>query len=410
MRGRRARRIGLVVGVAAVAVVAAVATWTTTNHRTFRPIDSNQPSDAPSAGGPVVYYEVLDADASRLMERRLDGHSLARQVAQRTDAGYGRTWTVDPTGTIAVALIPGVDDQRLEAVSIATGEALWSARTPTAPVDQAVWSADGRHVALASIGGESTGREALVIDATDGGVVRVAIPDDAVLQGFDRDDALILRQHVPSPQGVNVGWRFLRVDSAAATIERLLVVPDVGPASDGSEDVDPAAGLAVDTTLGPNDKGTAVRLRTLAGGRARTLTTLPSVDRVGFDPAGTGVAISAAQTIRFIGLDGRSSELFSGPDPIAEFGWSGDGDYLVVATDRRGANLTIHERATGRSVALPQTDPLAQLQLVRVIGGAPLPPVPLPATEPSPTAGAAGDGLVPPSTLDRVLTFARCNT
>ena len=395
MRGRRARRIGLGAGIAAFAAVVAVATWTPTDHRTDRPQASAVASAVPPASGPVVYYEVLDADASRLMERRLDGHSPARQVTSRTDAEYGRTWTVDPTGTTAIALIPGNGDQQLEAVSIATGAAQWSARTPIAPVDQAAWAADGRHLALATIGGKATGREALVIDVADGGVVRVAIPDDAILQGFDRDGALILRQHVVSPQGVNVGWRFLRVDPTAATIERLLAVPEVGPASDGSEDVNPAAGLAVDTTLDPDNKETVVRLRALADGRARTLATLPSVDRIGFDPTGTGVAISADESIRFIGLDGRASELFSGPDSISDFSWSAGGDYLAVATDRRGPILTIVERATGRSVELPRSDAVAQLLLVRIIGGVALPEPPLPASEPSPspTLGPSGPDI-----------------
>ena len=41
----------------------------------------------------------------------------------------------------------------------------------------------------------------------------------------------------------------------------------------------------------------------------RVLATLPSVDRIAIDPAGTGVAISAAQTIRFVAFDGRASDL-----------------------------------------------------------------------------------------------------
>jgi hypothetical protein len=401
MRGRPARRIGLGVGIAAFAAVVAIAMWTPTDHRTA-PHASATASAAPSASGPVVYYEVLDADASRLMERRLDGRSLPREVASRTDAEYGRTWTVDPTGTTAVSMVAGVDDQRLEAVSVATGATLWSARTPVAPPDQAAWSADGRRLAIASLGGDATAPEALVVDAASGSVVRVVIPDDAILQGFDVDGALILRQQLPSPEGVNVGWRFLRVDPVTATLQRVLVIPDVGPASDGSEDVDPAAGLAVETTRDEN-RAAIIRLVSLGGGPARTLATLPSTDRIGFDPAGTGVAISAEGSIRFIGLDGGSAELFAGPDPIVDFGWSAGGDYLAVATEGREPSLTIVERATGRAVGVPpQGDPVAQLLFVRVVGGVPLPADPLPATEPSPTptAGPAGadvagfDGLL----------------
>ena len=130
----------------------------------------------------------------------------------------------------------------------------------------------------------------------------------------------------------------------------------------------------------------------LRGGASRTLATLSSVDKVVIDPGGTGVAVSAAQTIRFVAFDGRASDIFSGPDPIADFSWSDGGDYLAVATDRRGPNITIVERATGRSVELPRGDAVAQFVLVRLIGGAPLPADPLPAAEPppSPSAGPSG--------------------
>ena len=392
IRGRSVRRIWLGAGVVAALVVVFIAAWTPTNRYRDLRRPSDAPSETPATVGPVVYYEILDATGSRLMERRLDGHSLARQVAVRTDAEYGRTWIVDPTGATAIAMVPGTDDQMLAAVSIATGNSEWSIHTPTAPMDQAVWSADGRQVALASIGSNTAPREAIVIDATNGDFVRVEIPADAVVQGFDPDGALILRQHLPSSRDVNVGWRFLRVDEAMATVERVAALPDVGPASDGSEDVDPAAGLAVDTTIGAGNQGTAVRLWTLQGGPARTLVTVPSVDRIAFDPGGTGVAISADQAIRFVAIDGRASELFHSPDPIGDFGWSARGDYLAVATDHRGPNLTIVERATGRAVALPNSDAVAQLLLVRILGGVPLPATPLPAVEPtaSPTAGPSG--------------------
>jgi hypothetical protein len=342
--------------VAAVLAAIAVVSWTPDPVHRPGPASSDSPSDQPPAVGPIVYYEVLDAEGSRLMERRLDGRSLAREV------------------------------------SIADGAPLWSIRTPSAPVDQAVWSTDGRRLGLASIGGDSGPRVALTIDAASGRFIRATIPDDAILQGFDRDGALILRQHVPSPQGVNVGWRFLRIDPVTGTLDPLVALPDVGPASDWSEDVDPAARLAVDTTIGANDQGTAIRFWSLGGGASRVLATLPSIDRIAIDPGGTGVAISAAQTIRFVGFDGRAGDLFSGPDPIADFGWSVEGDFLAVTTDRRGPNLTIVERATGRSVAVPHPEAIAQLLLVRVVGGVPLPAVPLPASEPtpSPTPGPAG--------------------
>jgi hypothetical protein len=392
MRGRRARWLGLGAGITAAALVVGIAAWTPTDRVHLPGGASSRPSDAPLAIGPTVYYEVLDAVGSKLMERRLDGHSLPRLVAERTDAEYGRTWTVDPAGTIAIAAVPGRDDQKLEAVSVATGAALWSATTPIADVDQAVWAPDGRRIALTTVGGDASPPELVIVDATSGQLVRLTIPDDTLVQGFAAGGAVILRQHVPSPNGINVGWRFLRVDPTSATIGRAIGLPDVGPASDWFEDVDPAAGVAVDSSLGPNDVGTAIRLWPLAGGASRTIATVSSVDKVAIDPGGTGVAISAAQTIRYVAFDGRASDIFSGPDSVADFSWSDDGTYLGVATDGPGPNLTIVERATGRAVALPHDPSVAQFLLVRILGGVPLPVAALPAAEPtpSPTAGPSG--------------------
>ncbi len=401
VRGPRARwdgvGMGLAVALAATAVIAviAVAVWP-------RPVpglpgpSAETATPAPStAVGPLVYYEVLDAAGSRLMERRLDGRSIARQVAIRTDADQGRTWAVDPTGTVAIALVPGRDDQALEAIAIGTGAARWSIRTPIAPLDPVAWSADGRRFAIASLPDDAGPRQALVVDVAAGGLLKVTIPDDATLQGFDAGGGLILRQHLAQRGGDPIGWQFLRIDPGSGGIGRLAGPPDVGPASDGSEDVDPATGIAVDMAIGANDQGTAIRSWHLGGGAVRTLATLPSVDRIAIDPAGTGVAIGAAQTIRFVAFDGRASDLYTGPDPIGDFAWSAGGDYLAVATDRRGPSLTIVELATGRSVELPHPDAIAQLLLVRLVGGVPLPAVPLPAAEPTPppTPAPSGDDV-----------------
>lgn len=397
MRGRRAiraRAIGVTAGVLAGALVIGLAAWRSSDQAPDSP-GRHDPgaTERPPAAGPLVFYEVLDGAGSRLLERRLDGTSLARVVAARSAVGYGRTWTVDPHGTTAIARIPGHDDQGLEALDVATGDSRWSIRTPDAAVDQAVWATDGSRFALTTIGSDAAPRELLIVEASSGTEVRVVIPDDSIVQGFASDGALILRRHLPSSDGENVGWQLLGVDPMTRVIQPLTILPDVGPASDSSEDLDPASGVGMDVVLSADREARTVRIWRLRGGGAPTdLVTMPSVDRIAIDPAGTGVAISADGSIRFVTFEGRSSEVFRGDDPIADFTWSVGGDYLAVATDRHGPNVTIVERATGRSVALPHPDVVAQILVVRVVGGVPLPASPLPAVEPtaSPTAGPDG--------------------
>lgn len=350
------------------------------------------PGPAASAGrsavatGPLVFYEILDAEGSSLMERRLDGHSLARRVALRTDVDHGRTWTVDPGGSIAVAVVPLGEDQELEAIAVASGTSLWRIRTPAAPLDDAQWSADGRRLALLTGGAEGVLRALLVVEAGNGTISRARVPDDAILQGFDAAGGAVVRQRLTDPAGDRTtGWRFLRFDPAVGTLDPVAGLPDAGPASDWTDDVHPAAGIAVEA-VGAPDQGTSIRLwRVRGGGAPHVIARFPSVDRIAFDPAGTGVAVSLGQAIRLVTLDGRASDLFVGADAIADFGWSAGGDYLAVATDRRGPNLTVVERATGRTVALPQASVVAHSLFVRIVGGVPLPASPLPAVEPTPT-------------------------
>ena len=385
-----ARWLGVAAAGIAAIVVIALAGWQQLSPPAHPPTGSNAATVGPAVG-PILYYEVLDADGSNLMERRLDGRSQPRVVATRTDAGDGRTWTVDPTGNVAVAVVAGRDDEELGAVSVSSGQTLWTIRTSLAAPDSAVWSADGRQLALTDGGtGEANDRAVIIVDAATGASRRVTIPNDALAQGFDPDGGLILRRRV-SPDGPKTSWQFLRVDPASGTIERLVNLPDVGPLSDYSDDVDPAAGLAVDLTIGENDQGTAVRLWNLGTNTSRILATLPSVERVSIDPAGFGVAFGAGQAIRYIAFGGGESELFNSDDSVNEFTWSVTGDYLVVSADHRGPVITVIERATGRSVVLPKPAAVAGLLIVRMIGGVALPEQPLPAEpEPSPTPAPSG--------------------
>jgi len=387
--GRPAAGIAVVAAIGVVAVALAVLGG---SRPPLTPGPSQPGSGAISAAvGPIVYYEILDADGSTLMERRLDGHSLPRRVAARPDADDGQAWTIDPGGSVAVAVLP-TDGQkeRVEAVAIADGTDLWQVELPFTAISEAVWSADGHRLGLISRPEGAGPTESFVIDTRDGRVTRTVVPGGGVLQGFDADDALVLRE--AHGDGAASGWSFLRVDPATNVVERLSSPPDVGPAATGSEDVDPARGIGVTLGFGPNGQGAAVEARPTGGGAARQLGVFQSVDRLAVDPGGTGVAVAVDRGIRFITWDGRVDNLWSSDDSIAGFGWSADGDYVWIETDRRGPNLTVIERATGRTVAIPQVDPVAQSLVVRVVGGVPLPETALPAAEPTPTPTPAPSG------------------
>ncbi len=391
MRGRRSW-----VAIGAVGVGALVLAIIGTGRLTAPPAPSGGPATASAnaeipAAGPLVFYEILDADGAALMTRRLDGTSLPRRVAVRsTDAG--RIWSVDPTGAVALAVLPQGDGVRLEAIATADGSDLWRVDLPAAQIDEAIWSADGRRFALVHRPEAAGPTETLVLDTRDGHLVRTIVPHDAVLQGFDTADALVLRQRLPSGQAGTVRWTFLRVDPATNIVNRLAAPPDVGPATTYSEDVDPGHGVGVVSALAPNDADTAVQAWPLGGGPSKTIATLPSVDQLAIDPDGSGVVVTAADLVRLIGWDGRATELRSGADAVTALSWSATGDYLGLTTEHAGAPLTVVEMATGRSVDLPITAPVAGAILTRVVGGVPLPATPLPAVEPGPTPTPASSG------------------
>jgi hypothetical protein len=232
--------------------------------------------------------------------------------------------------------------------------------------------------------------EAQLIDARDGRLTRAVVRNGVVLQGFDSGDALILREREDAAG--RTAWRFFRVDPATNVVGVVDEVPSVGPATSGSEDVDPAHGLAVTIGLASNEQDAALMAAPLGGGPARSIATFASVDRLAIDPTGAGVAVAANGAIRFVTWDGRATELWHGTDSAAAFAWSADGTDLVVATGAAGGSISVVERATGRVVDLPRPADAAQILLVRMIGGVPLPEVALPAAEPTPTPTAAPSG------------------
>ena len=392
---RRGRAWWVAIGVGAVLVTA---TLVAVARRPDGPPPTGSSSPAPrnstdSGVGPIVFYEVLDADAARLYARTLDGHSPPREVAARVDAD-GPAWTVDPAGSIAVAVT--ADPQLgpgLSAVDTATGAQLWATSTKAAvDIVSTVWAPDGRRMAAVLDDPDAALREIVVVDARSG-VARVSvIPDGTSLQGFTPDGALILHRYLVDETTLAPSWSFLRIDPTGATAVETAGLPDVQPAGNGSEAAAPRVGTAVDQGVSDGKPGVAVRAWDLGRGTSKVLASFPSVDRIDLDPAATGVAVSANGVVRFVSMNGQASEAFTGADSIADVDWSTAGDYLVVTTDQPASGLTIVERATGRSVAIPPVEPALYTRFVGMPGGSPLPAEPLPASEPSASPPPAPSG------------------
>jgi hypothetical protein len=394
MPARRNRGNG---GIAAIGALIGIAVATALAIGLGRPGPGPNPSIAPSAAatGPVVFYEALDADGSLLMARPLDGRSLARVIARRPNLDYTRTWTVDPTGRVAIAHFDGSDGSRLEAIDTATGASLWVVDAPAVDLGFGAWSSDGARFAATTQPEDATKRQAVIVDVASGAIMNVPIPPDPGIQGFDADGALVLRERLTDAKQQTLGWRFLRIDPATARIEQLSVPPAIGPSTTGGDDVDPAIGIGLD--LAPRDDGTGtdVRAWSLAGGVARTMATFDSVDTIAFDPAGRLVAIGAGDTsVVVASLDGHQSPIWKGKGR-GDLAWSAAGDYLGINSWDRVSGIDVVERSSGRVVHLPIPAGIAQATLIRIVGGVALPETALPAVEPTPTPtpGPSGPDL-----------------
>src|SRR4051812_29880157 len=176
--GSRMQRRGPWVAMAGVAAVVVATVAIGLARPAVAPEPSPRPgtaSEAPAVG-PVVYSEIVDADGAVLIERRLDGRSLPRRVAERTNDDGGRTWSVDPSGTVAVAAIAGRAGWRLDAVSIADGSDLWTLEIVGVDLGEAVWSPDGHRLALIARPADDTHDQAIVVDVRDGHGVRLVVP------------------------------------------------------------------------------------------------------------------------------------------------------------------------------------------------------------------------------------------
>ena len=402
MPARRRRGTG---GIAAIGALIAIGVLTALAIGSSRPGPLPGPSvvASPTAAttGPLVFYEVLDADGSVLMSRPLDGRSLARVVARRPSADYARTWTVDPSGRVAIARFDGTSGSKLEAVDTVTGASRGVVDAPAVDVGFGAWSADGARFAATTQPEDATKRQAVVVDVASGSHAEVPIPPDPGIQGFDADGALVLRERLTDAKQQTLGWRFLRVDPATSTIEQLAVPPAIGPSTTGADDVDPEVGIGLDLAPREDGSGTDIRSWSLGGGRPRTLATFASVDTIAFDPNGRLIAVGAGDTsVVVASLDGRSAPIWTGKGR-GDVTWSAGGDYLGVNSWDRVSRIDVVELSGGRVVHLPIPTGIAQATLVRIVGGVGLPATALPGVEPTPTPtpGPSGPDVAARSAL-----------
>jgi hypothetical protein len=354
---------------------------------------SGPSTDPGTATGPIVYYELVDATASRLYSRTLDGRSGPREIASRDDVAMGPAWSVDPTDQLAVVVVDGPTegvDGQIVAYRIADGSPAWTATVGATQADWLRWSADGRSLAtLIDAGGEDL-RTAALIDAATGAVRRVDVPGGAALLGWDDDGAPIVWD-VLDDGAAPPAFRFFRIDPVTLAVERLTSLPAIGPDVNGSRSIDPRVGASVELAGVDEGPGTEVRLRDLRTSATRVLATVPTADLVAIDPLGTGVVVTANGTARYIAFDGSASDIFSSESTVNAVSWSADGAFLLVRTDDPADPLTVVERASGRGVTLPLPR-IADAHFVAMPAGPPLPPAALPADEPGPTPTPAPSG------------------
>jgi hypothetical protein len=389
---------GVAIVAIAVGVLGAIATSTNppTPAHHVEPSGPGRPggsADGGAGSGPTVYYELVDATASRLFARTLDGRSQPRQIAAREDVDAGPAWSVDPTGRLAVVLVTRAGDDAardLVAYRVADGTVAWTATVGATQTDWVRWSADGRSLATLADAAGGDRRSVALVDASTGTVRQADVPSGAALLGYD-DEGAPIAWDVADDGASAPRYRFFRIDPGSLAVERLTALPDIGPDVAGSRSVDPRIGGVVDLTGVDDQPGTQVRLRDLRTGAERILATLPSVDLVAIDPLGTGVVVTADGSARYIAFDGGASAIFSADETVNEIRWSADGAYLLVATGDLSDPLTVVERSTERGVSLPLPR-VADAHFVAMPAGPALPTTALPPDEPGPTPTPAPGG------------------
>jgi hypothetical protein len=395
--------VAAAVAAAAIVAVAAIGRTPAPPSRDVTGPPSFTTPTRPPAGSVIAYYEVLDADGSLLYERVLDGVSLPRLVVERPSADFSRTYTVDPTGQVALAAVSSAGNAELEAIDVFSGDSLWRVRTPVLEMESAVWSSDGRRWA-ALVGEVDLAAEpsVLIADVSSGSTVLVALQERAWPQGFASSGALVLTERsedldVPAP------YRFLAVDPASGGIARLPSAPPVGPHSVFADDVAPARGLAVAAfSIDDAQPGISIQVRELKAGPWRPLATFDTIDRVLFTPAGDAITAIADGKVVLVDLAGNITELWDGPD-YADLSWSPSGQFLGVSGWDDRSIVAVVERATQRAIELPLPERIAEARLVTVLGSGPLPanalppggdPEPVPPVEPTGPAVDGGPGIV----------------
>jgi hypothetical protein len=401
------------VGAAAIggAVLVAVALVAVALRPTTAPESSpSAPAQRPFSGV-VAYYEVMTGRGVTLYERRLDGISLPRAVAQQTGASYGRTFSVSPDGRWALAFLPtqGQDgglDVTVARIDIATGD-----RTELGTIDGVaiqglgIWSADGAAWANTALDADGDRLGTAVVDVAAG---RLTVIKDTRGRpyAFEGPTRLLLyeeRGPVDAPQD----WAFQRIDVSSgesAQVGLAALPPLPGAFAPVSLATGQGVLLAHERDAAEQDH-VIVRLRDLRRGTVRDLVTLDALERAVLTPSGDAIVGCNDDAVLLIAFDGTSRTALQadGIDCFDDGFLSARGGLAAVGAWDEGSILRLLDTATGQILRLPlaNVDRNAEAHLAGIVGeslvGAALPPVADPGPTPVPhdAQPVAGAPLLP---------------
>jgi hypothetical protein len=350
-----------------------------------------------------VLYDVLANHRLTLLERRLDGRDMPRELASRPAEAEGVAhFIVGPTDG-QILFVRAGSKWTVEPVSLAApdGPPSWELHVDAVDFQNGVWSPDGRF--WSGYGGDED-PIALVIDTREGKAFTVPLRGSQYVQGFDgAGPLLVLRDDETAFSGNPDAVRFDIADPVSGTVHPAEPVSfNAPPHSSFAVDVAPRAGLLVTEDRRQNGELLIGDLKT------GQLTQIYRAERtfgwMGFFPGGDRVAAvhyladelcgETQQRLIVAGVGGGVREIWSGTASPLDFTFAPEGDIVGFdAWGPTGSSIVVADSITGRWVDLPLPEGAYLGELLAIRGGQSLPDRAAPAAviDPSPTAAAPAD-------------------